>query len=120
MAIQVADLQEEKEVQTFSRATGTFSASGDNTAILAAPGAGYRNVVKRIRLQNESSTASTVILKEGATAKDRIHAANQGDGINELYDEGDEWRLPANTALVPNLSDAVQWGYALIYFTEAV
>ena len=61
-------------------ATGTKSAAGDNT-LIAAPGAGKQIVISALILQNESATATTLIVKAGATAVMRCLAQNQGDGL---------------------------------------
>ena len=104
---------------TGTRTAGTKAASGDNT-LVAAPAAGYRIVVKGWHVQNESSTATTFVLKDGSTTKYRYLAQNQGDGLGRVYDDEWEWRLTEASALVLNLSGANSHGYWLEYWTEAV
>lgn len=99
---------------------GTKSASGDNT-LVTAPATGYRLVVKGWYIQNESATATTILLKDGASSNlYRYLAQNQGDGIGRVYEQGFELRLTAATALILNLSGANSHGYWLEYWTEAV
>jgi len=103
--------------ETLSWATGTKAASGDNE-LIAAPAAGVRIVVTAILLQNESATATTMILKDGATAKIRCFGQNQGDGLLLKFSPGREWKLTAATALNLNLSGANTCGYSIQYYTE--
>ena len=99
---------------------GTKAASGDNT-LVAAPASGYRLVIKGWHVQNESSTATTTLLKDGASSTlYRYLAQNQGDGIGRVYEQGFELRLTAATALILNLSGANSHGYWVEYWTEAV
>lgn len=100
-------------------ATGTAASSGDNT-LIAAPGAGIRIVLVSIIIQNESSTATTMILKNGSTAYERILAQNQGDGLAHAYPVDARKKLAANAALVLNLSGANSCGYSIEYYTETV
>ena len=100
--------------------TGTKASSGDNTALIAAPGASRRIVITSIELQNESTTGTTLILKSGSTAFWRVLAQNQGDGFAFNFMPGLEWRLGVNEALVLNLSGANSCGYSVAYYTEAV
>lgn len=104
--------------RTLTTATGTFSSSGDNTAI-SAPGVGVKIVITALRIQLEASTATTVLIKDGAsTTKARVLCQQQGDGIDRVYESGRELRLTNNTALVLNLSGANSVGYSVEYFTE--
>lgn len=95
----------------------SISSSGDNT-LVAAPGAGLRLVICDFELINETSTASTVLLKFGGTTVRRFLFQNQGNGIALAFSTHREWRLPANTALVANLSGALAHGGGLSYFLE--
>lgn len=97
--------------------TGTKAENGDNT-LIAAPGLNYRLVVVSFCIQNESTTATTLILKDGATAWWRVYAKNQGDGVSITYNPGREKRLTENSALVLNLSGANTCGYSVDYFLE--
>lgn len=98
---------------------GTASSAGDN-AIIAAPAAGTRIVITKYVIQNESATATTMLLKDGATAFRRILAQNQGDGLAEKFSSDEYKRLAAATALNFNLSGANSCGYSVDYFIEAV
>lgn len=103
-----------------SNVCGTDNTSGDNT-LVAAPGKHQRIVVVSFLIQNESSTATTMILKDGAgTDVWRVLGQNQGDGLSKDFPPGREWRLTVNTALVFNLSGNHQCGYSVAYFTERV
>lgn len=118
MAINVANKSKNLEVQTYTNATATFATSGDNT-IIAAPGAGYRLVMRSLTVENESSTVTTVLIKSGSTTNfGKAMGERQGFSLNEEY--GHEWRLGANEALVVNLSGANSHRYNVRYFTEPV
>jgi len=101
-----------------SLATGTAASSGDNT-LVAAPGSGMRTVVTAIIVQEESGTATTMIVKQGSTAKVRFLGQNQGDGLAWRFPAGRPWKLPDNAVLVLNLSGANQVGYTVEYYQEA-
>ncbi len=93
--------------------SGTKNASGDNT-LIAAPGVGVSIVVDWFLIQNESLTATTMILKDGATAGPRFLAQYQGAILPVFV----PWKLTANAALVLNLSGANQCGYTVAYHLE--
>lgn len=97
-------------------ATGTAASSGDNT-LIAAPGAGLRLIVYSLRVQNESATATTCILKNGATAYERKLLAQYGVIEDEYHPAAPLW-LAANAALVLNLSGANSHGYSVRYRVE--
>ena len=103
--------------KTLTSVTGTISSSGDNT-IIAAQGSGVRIKIVSLRIQNESSTASTAILKDGTTAIGRVLGQNQGDGISEVYPAGRPIVLSANTLFAINLSGANSHGYTVRYYAE--
>jgi hypothetical protein len=106
------------DTQRPTAVSGTKNGSGDNS-LIAAPGAGWRIVVVAFVIQNESAVATTLILKDGATARFRVLGQNQGDGLAlnlSLY----PLRLSDNAALVLNLSDANSCGYSVHYFLERV
>ncbi|ACC81136.1 hypothetical protein [Nostoc punctiforme] len=95
---------------------GTINTVGDNT-IIAAPGTGISINISYLKIQLEASTATTIILKSGATTKERILCQNQGDGLAINYFLNRELRLDANTALVLSLSGANSVNYAFHYYT---
>lgn len=97
--------------------SGTKNTSGDNE-LIAAPGANTRIVVTALTMQNESSTATTMIMKDGSANKFRILGQNQGDGLAREFSFRQEWRLATNSALNFNLSGNNQCGYNVSYFTE--
>lgn len=103
-----------------TRIAGTKAANGDNT-LITAPAAGYRLVIKGWYVQNESATATTIVMANGTGESNyRYLAQNQGDGIGRVYEAFNEWRLTAATALILNLSGANSHGYWVEYWTEAV
>lgn len=115
-------------VVSFSQAvlsvvSSTAAVSGDNT-LVAAPGASNRLVLVGYTMQNESATATTMILYNGASTDAspiaRILGQNQGDGVSTILPGGRLFRLTANKALVLNLSGANSCGYTMWYYTEAV
>ena len=104
--------------KTLSYVTGTKAAAGDSE-LIAAPGAGLRLEIVAIILQNESASATTMILKDGATAKIRCLGQNQGDGLALVFAPGACWKLTANTALNLNLSGSNSCGYTIAYYADA-
>lgn len=101
---------------SYTQATGTKSSSGDNT-LVSAPGAGFRLVVKELVVQNESTTATTVVIKNGATSEWRA-LLDQYRALSMAFQQGEEYRLAANSALVLNLSGANSHGYSVRYRIE--
>lgn len=97
---------------------GTKAVAGNNT-LVAAPAAGYRLVVWSFVIQNESATATTMILKD-AVDRWRVLGQNQGDGLAMAFDAQQPWRLNAATALTLNLSGANSCGYSIQYSVEPV
>jgi hypothetical protein len=100
---------------TITRAAGTKADSGDNT-LIASPGAGYKLVLLYLHVQNESTTATTCLIKHGSTTVGRVLAQNQGDGWLRDYCEYPV-QMPEATALVLNLSGANSHGYTVEYVT---
>lgn len=98
---------------------GTAASSGDNT-LVAAPGAGNRTVVQLFVVQNESTTATTALVKSGSTTRYRKLLQSQGDDFGRAFERGREWRLGENEALILNLSGANSHGYTVESWTEAV
>lgn len=93
--------------------SGTKAVSGNNT-LIAAPAAGYRITVYALYIQNESATATTILLQDQATRM-RALLAQYGWFIWRS-----PWRLNAATALNLNLSGANSHGYSVQYAIEAV
>ena len=97
----------------------TKSATGDNE-IVAAPASGYRLVVVAFIIQNESSTATTMILRSADTTNGwRVLAQNQGDGLTRTFSPGFPWKLGEAEALNLNLDGANSCGVSVMYYTEA-
>lgn len=103
--------------QTLLFATGTAASSGDNTLIAAPPGAQIK--IAALQIQNESATATTMILKFGSVAKWRTLGQLQGDGISLTMPLGREWLVGNGNALVLNLSGANSCGYSVAYYVES-
>lgn len=101
--------------QPLIHATGTVSASGDNT-IIAAPASNRQIVIAGLVIQNESSTSTTAILKFGSTSVMRALFATQGDGI--ARDMEPAWEVGLGNALVLNLSGANSHGYSIAYWLD--
>lgn len=89
--------------RTYTRFRVDTSTSGDNT-IIAAPGAGLSIYIAELVVINKSTNATLVLLREGASTIGDIDMPTKGDGIVLSYSFDSEWKLPANTALVSNLS----------------
>lgn len=117
VAVTGGNLPAASPIRTYTKVSGTTATSGDQT-LVAAPSAGNHLVVKDILIQNESSTATTAILKNGATAEWRALLQQYG-ALALSFPEGEEWRLTTATALVLNLSGANSHGYSIRYRTEA-
>jgi hypothetical protein len=97
----------------------TTNTSGDNT-LVAAPGAGLQHIITSIVLQNESSSATTLILKSGSTAVLRILCQNQGDGLSLTFPPGQGLALGTNAAMILNLSGSNACGYSIQYYTDVI
>lgn len=88
--------------------------------IVGAPGAGSRIVVSSFTIQNESATATLMLLREGGTDIERVLGQNQGDGLARHYPVGREWRLPENIALNYVLNGANSCNFSIHYWVEGV
>lgn len=89
--------------RTYTRFRVDTSTSGDNT-IIVAPGAGVSLYIAELVVINKSANNTLVLLKEGSTTIGDVDMPSEGDGIVLSYGYDSEWKLPANTALVGNLS----------------
>lgn len=98
-------------------AVGTKSASGDNE-LIAAPGTGKRIVIGGLLVQNESATATTVVLTSGGNSLMRALLPAQGDGVVRDMERG--WQLDENDPLTLNLSGANSHGYSVAYWVEEI
>lgn len=101
---------------------GTRSTSGDGTAVIAAPGAGLRNVITYYRLQLEADGDQTILLKSGSTTIGRFFGSSKGHGIIERLDQENELidRIfcGANEAVYINLSAASAVNYTIRYYVD--
>ncbi|QLE42268.1 hypothetical protein FD723_18790 [Nostoc sp. C052] len=95
--------------------TGTVSNSGDNT-IAATPGAGLSIHITRLLIQNQTTTETTIILKDSSGNKLPILAPTKGDGIAQVYSERSEIKLAQNSPLILNLSGANSISYSIGYY----
>ena len=108
--------------------SGAPASAGDNT-LVAAPGAGLRICPVNIVLQNNTATADTLLLYDGASATGTklltLLAQNQGDGYTgPLQFVGEDGlrraiKLTANTALVLNKAQAVATNVTVWYYLES-
>jgi len=97
--------------------SGTKNSSGDNT-VIAAPSAGQCIVLKKVQIQNESTTSTTVLLKTGSTTVYRTLLTSQGSGVVVDFDRVEKFQLAPATALVMNLSGANSHNYTIWYTVE--
>lgn len=108
-----------EDTRTLTHVCGTAAGAGDNQ-LVAAPGSGKRLVVSAFVIQNESSIATTLILRDGTDDRWRVEAQSLGDGLTMFFPVGREWRLADNAALQLNLSGANSCGYSVAYWIEEV
>lgn len=99
-------------------ASGTKAAAGNNT-LIAAPAAGYRIVVYTAIVQNESSTATTVALKD-IVERWRAILPAQGDKMVLAFDSSVPWTLNEAIALTLYLSAANSHNYNIQYSIEPI
>lgn len=99
--------------------SGAVASAGDQ-ALIAAPGAGLRLRIHSVFIQNETSSPTTVIFKEGSTARLRCYNLAAGDGHSFEFPPEQPLILATNTALTVNLSGAYSHGYTVCYETEVV
>lgn len=98
--------------------SGTKNGSGDNT-LISAPGDGNRIILRKVQVQNESSTSTTILLKDGSTAMYRAILTSQGSGVLIDFDkDSNQMQLSPNAALVLNLSGANSHNYTIWYVVE--
>ena len=74
--------------------------------MVAAPGAGQSIYLTNVFLSNDGSAKVAVAMTEGAAGTARMRASLAADGGGVDRDFNPPWKLPANTALVANLSAA--------------
>lgn len=98
--------------------SSTCTALGVN-AIVAAPAAGQRHVIKTLQIQLGIAGAQTVLVKSGTTQLWNFTGADLGVGIMLDFESSDE--LPCGTAEAINLdlTAATVVRYVVRYYTEA-
>lgn len=100
--------------------TGTKNASGDNTLITGA--SGRRIVLVDITLQNESATATTMVLYDAASQVgsplERFLGQTQGSFVSKVYPVDYRPKCMPGQNLVLNLSGANSCGYTIHYYYE--
>lgn len=94
--------------------TGTVTNIGDNQ-IVAAPASNQSIYVSHIVLQNESSAALTILVKDVQPVL-RCLAQSRGDGLAWVFPATKDMKLAAGTALFLNLSAAQPCGYSIGYY----
>ena len=99
---------------------GTLTASGDSSALIAAPGAGYRIVIPYRRLIRGTTTDVTVVFKDGSTAVDSMPLTAEVPAILEALPNDLAFRLSENAALVLNLSTTANVTYRFRYWIETL
>lgn len=100
---------------TLLTASGTLSA-GDNTGLIAAPGAGLRVYLTSVMMQNTSANAQSLILKSATTEKKRVYCKNQGDGIAISHNP---LPLPMGVNEAVNITATDTGAYSFTYYVAA-
>ena len=92
-------------------ATSTLTNTTEAT-VIAAPGASQHLYIKGVQAGNGSTTVTRLDLKEGAsgTVRKSMPLAISGGGFTTQFDP--PWQIPANTALVAQLSATPSGGLA--------
>lgn len=100
--------------------SGTKNGNGDNT-VVAAPGASLAIVLVSVLLQNTTTNATTMLLKDGTSGSEIIGVLgqNQGDGLSIVWPADARPKLSANTLLNLNLSGANACRVSVVYYTVA-
>lgn len=104
--------------------SGLATTSGDQTTLatgaILAPPADQRLVITMLIAQSRG-TAVSLLFKNGAgdTVPLRVRCGEaDGAGIAEVFSEGNELRLSAGTAFIPNLSTAATVEISGKYYLE--
>ena len=94
------------------------TASGDTT-LLAAPGGGLSIYVTGIMASNQAGSKIRALVREGAAGTIRGGGTLASNGGGYVFPYAPAWKLPANTALVANLSAAGDVDYTVHFFVAA-
>jgi hypothetical protein len=101
--------------------TETTGSISDNGTLVSAPASGKRLVVPDFTVQNESGTATTIILQSGSTDKHRLRTVDDGDGITKSWDSPMMWwYLDDAEALNISIDGSNQVGYTIRHFTQDI
>ena len=99
-------------------ANATLTATTD-TQIVAAPGAGVSVYITHLVVQNITTTATTVNVKQGTTTVLSFLLQTQGASQVIAFPERRDFKLTANTALNLQATTANAITYSVGYFTGA-
>ena len=116
------DLLRLRQLALRTRVFAALTTSGDST-VIAAPAAGQRIVITTLRVQTTTATAVIALCKAGASdtsPSSVVCGPAIGSGLSENYEQGNEIRFPAATALVVNLSVATSVYVYVRYYLETV
>lgn len=92
--------------------SGTVATAGVND-LISASGAGKGLVITKLQIQNESSTSILALLLANGKEIGRIDMPNEGDGIDDIYENG--WLVGENVNLDLELSAADTVGVVIHY-----
>ena len=99
---------------------GTVATAG-NTQVGPTPAATERIVITAFQIQNETATATTVLLKDGiapAAGRWRVRCPSDGGGAIVTFDGQHPLRLSAGNRITLNLSVATTVGYSFQFYRE--
>ena len=99
-------------------ANATLTATTD-TQIVAAPGAGVSVYITHLVVQNITTTATTVNVKQGTTTVLSFLLQTQGASQVIAFPQRRDFKLTANTALNLQATTANAITYSVGYFTGA-
>ena len=99
-------------------ANATLTATTD-TQIVAAPGAGVSVYITHLVVQNITTTATTVNVKQGTTTVLSFLLQTQGASQVIAFPQRRDFKLTANTALNLQATTANSITYSVGYFTGA-
>lgn len=98
---------------------GIVNTAGD-TIIIPSPGKDYRIRVFAFVIQNESASATTILLKDNNNTHWRCLCQFQGCGLTMKFDKESLWALGEDSPLKISLSDDNQCSYSIMFDTEEV
>lgn len=107
---------------TLTTISGVKDSAGAN-ALVGAPAAGYRHLIKLFQFQCEEAPAGSfqrVLLKSGTTELWRFVGKSIESGLTQSFDVGDELPCGEAEAISIDLAEAKDVGYVLRYRTAAM